>query len=289
MIATRKPETSLSRRKTPNRGGKLAKVTVAEAARPARQRFLTREEEHELGKRIQKGDGRALETLVLSNISLVNSLAKKYAPFGLPMEDLIGEGTLGLVEAARRFDPYRGTRFTTYAVWSVKRAMIKAVVEQRGVVSLPYHKSSLLFSIKRAANELAQKKGAPASLEEVADEVGISANQVEDINHTADGYISLDAPIDAENSDEFYALCENEDSPDPFFMLQSKEDHRRVQAAIEELPTRERNILKMHYGLDGGEGLTFIEIGQKMGLSRQRVQQLESRAIHRLQGFLGEN
>ena len=285
MISARKPQAGQRHRRTRVQ----AKVKVAEEAKPARRRFLSREEEHELGKRIQRGDGRALETLVLSNISLVNSLAKKYAPFGLPMEDLVGEGTLGLVEAARRFDPYRGTRFTTYAVWSVKRAMIKAVVEQRGVVSLPYHKSSLLFSIKRAANELAQKKGAPASLEEVADEVGISTSQVENINHTADSYISLDAPIDSENSDEFYALCENEDSPDPFFMLQSKEDRRRVRAAIEDLPSRERKILKMHYGLDGGEGMTFIEIGQKMGLSRQRVQQLESRAIHRLQGFLGDN
>jgi RNA polymerase primary sigma factor len=254
-----------------------------------KRRFLTREEEHELGKRIQKGDSKALDTLVMANISLVTSLAKKYAPFGLPIEDLIGEGTLGLVEAARRFDPYRGTRFTTYAVWSVKRAMIKAVVEQRGVVSLPYHKSSLLFSIKRAANELSQKKGSPVSMQEVANEIGISENQVGDINHTADSYISLDAPIDSENSDEFYALCENEQSPDPFDILEIKEDGGRVRKAIEQLPTRERNILKMHYGLDGGEGMTFIEIGQKMGLSRQRVQQLESRAIGRLQGFLGTN
>ncbi len=285
MIGTRRAELSQRHRKARVQ----PKVTTVEEDRPAKRRFLSREEEHELGKRIQKGDGRALEALVMANISLVNSLAKKYAPFGLSMEDLIGEGTLGLVEAARRFDPYRGTRFTTYAVWSVKRAMIKAVVEQRGVVSLPYHKSSLLFSIKRAANELAQRKGSPVTLQEVADEVGVSTKQVKDINHTADGYVSLDAPIDTENSDEFYALCENEDAPDPFFLLQSKEDQRRVRAAIEELPKREQNILKMHYGLDGGEGMTFIEIGQKMGLSRQRVQQLESRAIQRLQGHLGAN
>jgi len=284
MIGTTKSQNDARTAK----GRARAKVMVAEE-KPAERRFLSREEEHELGKRIQKGDGRALEALVMANISLVNSLARKYAPFGLPMEDLIGEGTLGLVEAARRFDPYRGTRFTTYAVWSVKRAMIKAVVEQRGVVSLPYHKSSLLFSIKRAANELAQKKGSPVSPGEVAEEVGVSTHQVEDINHTADSYISLDAPIDSENSDEFYALCQNEDSPDPFFMLQSKEDRTRVNVAIEKLPLRERNILRMHYGLDGGESMTFIEIGQKMGLSRQRVQQLESRAIHRLQDHLTSN
>lgn len=284
MIAIKKSQLSQMPRKVRQAG----KVAVMDE-KPRDKRFLTREEEHELGKRIQKGDVRALEALVLANISLVTSLAKKYAPFGLPMEDLIGEGTLGLVEAARRFDPYRGTRFTTYAVWSVKRAMIKAVVEQRGVVSLPYHKSSLLFSIKRAANELSQKKGAPVSMQEIAAEVGISENQVEDINHTADSYISLDAPIDSENSDEFYALCENEQAPDPFGLLQTKEDRRRVRAAIEKLPTRERNILKMHYGLDGGEGMTFIEIGQKLGLSRQRVQQLESRAINRVQSYLGVN
>lgn len=253
------------------------------------KRFLTREEEYELGKRIQDGDRRALDALVLANICLVNSLARKYASFGLPLEDLVGEGTLGLVEAARRFDPERGTRFTTYAVWSVKRAMIKAIVEQRGVVSLPYHKSSLLFSIKRAASELAQKKSAPVSQSEVAREVGISEDQVGDINHTADSYVSLDAPIDSENSDEFYALCENQQSPDPSLIFQGIEDRDRIEDAIQKLPDREKDILKMHYGLDGGEGMTFIEIGHKLGLSRQRVQQLESRAIGRMQAYLGVN
>jgi len=285
MIETPKAQISRVHKK----GRKAALAAVMEPPEAPRKRFLSREEEHELGKRIQKGDARALESLVLANISLVTSLARKYAPFGLPLEDLIGEGTLGLVEAARRFDPHRGTRFTTYAVWSVKRAMIKAVVEQRGVVSLPYHKSSLLFSIKRAANELAQKKGSPVSMQEVAAEVGITENQVEDINHTADSYVSLDAPIDSENSDEFYALCENERSPDPFASLQGVEDRSRVGEALELLPDREKEILRLHYGLDGGEGMTFIEIGQKMGLSRQRVQQLESRAIGRLQDHLGVN
>jgi len=273
----------------PRRVKVRAKVEPASEEKRGKRRFLSREEEHELGKRIQKGDPRALEALVMANISLVTSLAKKYAPFGLPMDDLIGEGTLGLVEAARRFDPHRGTRFTTYAVWSVKRAMIKAVVEQRGVVSLPYHKSSLLFSIKRAANELAQKKGSPVSVQEIASEIGISENQVENINHTADSYISLDAPIDSENSDEFYALCEDEQAPNASDLLQRDEDRSRVRDAILDLPERERDILAMHYGLDGGEGMTFIEIGQRMGLSRQRVQQLESRAIARLQSFMGSN
>jgi RNA polymerase primary sigma factor len=216
-------------------------------------------------------------------------MARKYSIFGLPMEDLMSEGSLGLVQAARRFDPQRGTRFMTYAVWSVKRAMIKALVEQRGVVSLPYHKSSLLFSVKRAAKELSQQRGSKVSSYEIACEVGVTETQVEEISHAADGYVSLDAPIDYEDSDDLYALCQNRLADDPFDLMNRKEDRWRLKEALRQLPNREQAILRMRYGLDGQEELTLVEIGQKLGLSRQRVQQLEVRAIHRLQNWLGVN
>jgi len=253
------------------------------------RRHLTREEEHELAKRIQKGDLMALDTLVSANQGLVASMARKYSIFGLPMEDLMSEGSLGLVQAARRFDPQRGTRFMTYAVWSVKRAMIKALVEQRGVVSLPYHKSSLLFSVKRAAKELSQQRGSKVSSYEIACEVGVTETQVEEISHASDGYVSLDAPIDFEDSDDLYALCQNRMADDPFDLMNRKEDRWRLKEALRQLPNREQTILRMRYGLDGQEELTLVEIGQKLGLSRQRVQQLEVRAIHRLQNWLGVN
>ena len=266
----------------------LTKFKTSSANRKS-VKTLSREEEHELAMRVREGDTVALDTLISANQGLVASLARKYTIFGLPMEDLMAEGSLGLVQAARRFDPERGTRFMTYAVWSVKRAMIKALVEQRGVVSLPYHKSSLLFSLKRAAKNLAQEKGKEANNREIAEQVGITENQVREISHASEGYVSLDAPIDSGESDDLYSLCENRLADDPYDLMNRREATSRLYTAMKRLPDREQSILRMRYGLDGQEELTLVEIGQKMGLSRQRVQQLEVRAIHRLQNYLGTN
>jgi RNA polymerase primary sigma factor len=250
------------------------------------KRFLTREEEHLLGKRIQSGDVEALHTLVLCNIDLVTSLAKRYRYFGLSSDDLVGEGTVGLVEAARRFDPYRGTRFSTYAVWSVKRAMIKAVVEQRGVVNLPYHKSSLLFKIKRADKELSQQNAGGYNSSAIARQVGASEEEVRRISHVVEEHVSFDSPVDSEGGNDYYELWCDEHIEDPSQLFESGEMQGQVDAAIDILPERERNIVKMHYGLDGHQEKTFVEIANEMGLSRQRVQQLESRAMTWLQESL---
>jgi RNA polymerase primary sigma factor len=251
--------------------------------------YLSRVEEQQLGKRIQKGDEEALNDLVLANMSLVISLAKKYSSLGLNLEDLVSEGALSLVMAAKKFDPDRGNRFSTYAVWSIRRAMIKAIVEQRGVVNLPYHKSSLLFRINRIKQKLSQEHSAPVSLDMVARESNVPLKQVENISMAAGHYTSFDKILDTENEDDLYAVCEQVQDCTPFEKAQLVEDTTLILRIIKALPEPERKILTMYYGLDGNCEMTFVEIGRRLGLSRQRVQQIEKRGMTMLQEKLGLN
>ncbi len=244
--------------------------------------LLTPDKEIELAERVKEGDEEALNLLVESNLRFVVSIAKEYQNRGLPLEDLINEGNIGLIKAAKKFDSTRGFRFISYAVWWVRQAIMEAIVNQSKMVRLPFNKVWDVFKVEKTFNELRNDLGRDPSLEEVAVALGISHSDLSSIMRNFGRDLSLDEMIGDDIDSTLMDFIPNDQSPQPDENLQVESLHVEINRVLNSLPTREGTILKLYFGIGEERPLTLSEIGDRLGLSRERVRQIKEMALIKL-------
>ncbi len=243
---------------------------------------LSREEEMELARRARAGDKEAFRKLVESNLRFVVSVASKYKGYGVPLMDLINEGNLGLIQAARRFDPDRGVRFISYAVWWIKQAIMQALAEQSGVVKLPLKQASVLLKIRETYEELFQRYGREPTIEEIAEELDMDPEDVEDILRVARIHLSLESPINRDEEDATFLDFMESTTPSAEEEALKASLAAEVRRLLKQLTPREEFIIRRRFGIDGEGPMTLEEIGKILGVSRERVRQIEARALQKL-------
>lgn len=251
----------------------------------SREELITAEEEVELARRIKEGNKKALEKLTRANLRFVVSIAKQYLNQGLTLLDLINEGNLGLIKAAQRFDETRGFKFISYAVWWIRQSILQAIAEQSRMVRLPLNQVSSLNKLKRAFSELEQKYEREPSVEELSSETEIPKDKIDEVTRIYPRHVSMDTPIESDHGDEntLHDLLKTSDC-DPDERLTCKESlSKDIQRALATLSKREREILKLFFGIGVPQPLTPDEISEKFGLTKERVRQVKERGIRRLQ------
>jgi len=244
--------------------------------------LLTREQELDIGRRIRKGDRKAVDTLVCANLRFVVSIAKKYRGRAVPLLDLIDEGNLGLVRAALKFDETKGVRFITYAVWWVRQGILQALAEQSRIVRLPMHRAGTLWAIGKRANALLLELGREPTPEEIADGLPISEEEVVKTMAITQIQLSLDAPMTAGEDGMLLDYLPDEASPRPDEQTLDRALSESIQAAMSQLGEREAKILRLYFGLEGEEPMTLEQIGSLFGITRERVRQIRDRALRKL-------
>ena len=243
---------------------------------------VTVKEERELGRRIQKGDMAALKRLVEANLRFVVSYAKRYRGCGLSFLDLINEGNIGLIEAAKRFDPSKGVKFITYAVWWVRQSIIHALSDQSGAFRLPQKQANLLYRIGRAQAHLRTELKRTPSTEEIATKIEVTPEEVNTLLQVSDDNISLSALIDEEHDFHLSDKLKQETIPAADLVLLKNSLRGLLRGALTELDPKEERVLRLRFGLDGAEPKTLKEIGEMMNLSRERIRQIEAQALDKL-------
>jgi RNA polymerase primary sigma factor len=252
----------------------------------ARFKPLTADEEKELGRRIQDGDQEALKHLVESNLRFVVHYAKRYRGLGVSYMDLIHEGSLGLMEAAKRFDPGRNVKFISYGVWWVRQAIFHALSEHARVFRLPQKLSGQVSRLSTAREKLKAELERTPTTEELAERTALSTEAVEQLLLAAGDDVSLSAAVGDEGNLELGDTLEQELIPSVELEMIRTSFERRIQTMVVELEEKEREVIKMRFGLDGEDPKTLQEIGEAMGLSRERIRQIESRAKEKLRRSL---
>jgi len=249
----------------------------------SRAEMISPEEEVELSMKIQRGDNAALARLVRANLRFVVSVAKQYQSKGLGLIDIINEGNVGLIKAAQRFDPTRGFKFISYAVWWIRQSILQAITEKSRLARLPSNQEGLMSKVKRFRNNFMQENQREPNAQEIATALDIDEEKVMVILDTSIRPISMDAPI-SENDDtaiiDLIASNDSKESTDSELETQSLSTQLNI--AISQLPEREQNIIRMSFGIAGPER-TLDEIAQHIGLSKERVRQLKEKAIKTLQ------
>lgn len=243
---------------------------------------VTAAEEKELGKRIQDGDSEALHTLVEANLRFVVSYAKKYRGCGLSFLDLINEGNVGLIEAAKRFDPTRNVKFITYAVWWVRQAIVQALSQQGGPFRLPQKQANLLHRIGRTMNALNSTLQRRPTVGEIAEALDVEPSEVNTLLQASEGSVPLSALIDEEHDFHVIDKLEQRDFPSAGAILLSRTLRVQVRQALTELDAKERKVVLYRFGLTGEDPKTLKEIGEMMNLSRERIRQIEAQALDKL-------
>lgn len=247
-----------------------------------REELITADEEVQLAQRIKQGDKKALEKLTKANLRFVVSVSKQYQNQGLSLPDLINEGNLGLIKAAQRFDETRGFKFISYAVWWIRQSILQALAEQSRIVRLPLNKIGTINKINKAYAALEQEYEREPDAHEIAEMLDMPDNEVKDsLKHTW-RHVSMDAPLVSDEETNLYDLLQNEESEKPDKALNHESLSIEIQRAIATLTPRERDVLKYYFGLGNIAPLTLDEIGEKFGLTRERVRQIKEKAIRRL-------
>ncbi|MFP3859943.1 MAG: RNA polymerase sigma factor RpoD/SigA [Bacteroidales bacterium] len=248
----------------------------------SKEDLLTAEQEVELARKIKKNDEQALEKLIRSNLRFVVSVAKQYQNQGLSLPDLINEGNLGLIKAARRFDETRGFKFISYAVWWIRQSILQALAEQARIVRLPLNKIGSINKINRALAELEQKHEREPSIQEISKTLEIAPEEIKEALRNSNKPLSMDAPVNEEDQDDMYDLMESEENPPPDESLMNESLYREIERALSSLTEREAKIIRLYYGLGNKHPYTLEEIGEKINLTRERVRQIKEKAIKRL-------
>jgi RNA polymerase primary sigma factor len=246
-----------------------------------RHPLLTAAQEVELAKRIERGDLEAKTRMIQSNLRLVVSIAKNYRNQGLPFLDLIQEGTLGLIRAVEKFDWRRGFKFSTYATWWIRQAVARALADKARTIRMPVHIVERLQKINRADRLLWTQLGREPTLDEIADEASLTVQQVLEVRAAARASTSLDAPV-GDGEDAVFGDFVAGDEPLPEEAVELHLRSEALRQALAALPDREREVVVMRYGLTGAEPQTLEEIGRRLGLTRERVRQIELESLRRL-------
>ena len=245
--------------------------------------LLTPEEEVDLARRIKEGDQEALEKLTKANLRFVVSVAKQYQNQGLSLSDLINEGNLGLIKAAQRFDETRGFKFISYAVWWIRQSILQALAEQSRIVRLPLNKVGSLNKINRAFSELEQEYEREPSAEELADLLDISSDEVETTLGVAARHVSMDAPFVDGEDNSLLDVLENNKIPGTDTQLEYVESLRgEIERSLGTLTERQCDVVKLYFGIGVEHSLSLEDIGERFGLTRERVRQIKDKAINKL-------
>jgi RNA polymerase primary sigma factor len=249
-------------------------------------KLLTPQEEIELAARIKKGDKKARELMIKANLRLVVKIAHDYEGLGLPLLDLINEGNIGLMKAVERFDPAKGGKLSTYGSWWIKQSIKRALANQSKTIRLPVHLVDKISKMRRTAMRLQEVFGREPTDEELGEELGISASRVAQLRTAAIRPASLDAPIGDDDSNNFAEVVQDENADTPYEQLEEKTVTRMLQEMVKTLDEREATILRYRFGLDGGSEKTLEEVGQKFGVTRERVRQIQNIALAKLRKMI---
>ncbi len=245
--------------------------------------LINAEKEVELAKRIKQGDHKALQDLIKANLRFVVSVAKQYQNQGLSLSDLINEGNIGLIKAAKRFDERKGFKFISYAVWWIRQSILQALAEQSRIVRLPLNRVGTLHKISKAYKRLEQELARAPSAKELGEELDLPAEEITKTLKYSNSHLSLDKPFkDESDSNSLKDVLEDSYQPRPDNKSSRQSLKKKIREALDTLSEREAEVLKLYYGLGRSESLTLEEVGQRFGLTRERVRQIKEKALSRL-------
>jgi len=244
--------------------------------------LITAAQEVILAKLIRAGDQEALEKLTKANLRFVVSVAKQYQNQGLSLADLINEGNIGLIKAAKRFDETRGFKFISYAVWWIRQAILQALAEQSRIVRLPLNRVGTLHKIGKVSAALEQELGRDPSADEIAHQLSLTAGEVSDTLKISNSHLSLDAPFSTSEDNSLIDVLEDDNQPSPDEELLRDSLRSEIEKALDTLTPREAEVINLYFGLNHEKALTLEEIGARFNLTRERVRQIKEKAIRRL-------
>src|SRR6059058_2327542 len=250
--------------------------------------LLTPEQEIELAGKIKKGDVAARERMILANLRLVVTIAHDYANLGLALLDLISEGNIGLTKAVERFDPTKGAKLSTYAMWWIKQSIKRALANQSKTIRLPVHLVDKVAKVRRVSLQMSDELGREPTDDELGEEIGIPSDKVARLKSVGIRQASLDAPIGDDDSTKFGEMIGDEEAQTPFELLRDKNLRGEVDGLIEVLDGREKKIISQRFGLDGGKPKTLEDVAKHFGITRERIRQVQNIALAKLRRALSK-
>lgn len=251
---------------------------------------LSIEDEKIITQRIANGDEKAKKELIEANLRLVISVAKRYIGCGIPFQDLVQEGNIGLIKAADKFDFNKGFHFSTYAIWWIRQTISRAIADQNRLIRVPVHMSELINKIKRASRELTVKLHRDPTDAEIAKKLGIDEQEVTEANKYVISMSSLDTPIGGEDEEvTIGSFIADTNISDPIENCERQDLHNALDKVLSTLSEREANILKLRFGFDGNQPMTLEEVGQQYGITKERVRQIEIKALQKMRNPVRSN
>ncbi|MCA9393255.1 MAG: sigma-70 family RNA polymerase sigma factor [Candidatus Omnitrophica bacterium] len=248
--------------------------------------LLTAEEEVDLARKVQKGDKEARDKMIRSNLRLVISIAKRYINLGVPLSDLIEEGNIGLMKSVEKFDPEKGFRFSTYAAWWIKQGISRAIIDQGKMIRVPVYMNEDILKYKKVVEKLTHQYKRKPRIGEIAKKLKVTVDKVRELENSIAKMSSLDAPIGEDGDGQVKDIIEDQNIASPDEELEKFFNKERAKGFLELLNERERRILEMRYGLLDGEARTLAEIAKELGISRERVRQIEAGTIKKIRQII---